>query len=286
MDKPQSVPQRYVGRRIVAIIQARMSSSRLPGKVLRDIGGQPMLARVVERTRLAQTLDEVIVATTSDPSDDPIAIFCAQRNYPFYRGSLHDVLDRYYQGAQAFSAQVIVRITADCPLIDPAVIDQTVRAFLGQAGSDTSCSVISSPESRMGPDEDFPWDFAANRLPPPWGRTYPIGLDTEICTFQALEQAWKEADQPYQREHVMPYLYDHGAFRAILLNTEPDFGRLRWTVDTAEDLELVRQIFAHFAPRWDFSWLEVVELFKRQPSLARINQQVQHKDFRDVDSRR
>ena len=281
MDEP-----RNVARRIVAIIQARMSSSRLPGKVLLDISGQSMLARVVERTRLAHTLDEVVVATTSDPSDDPVADLCAQRGYPNYRGSLHDVLDRYYQSAKAFAAQVIVRITADCPLIDPSVIDQTVRVFLGEAENPESYSVISSPETRSNLDKDFPWDFAANRLPPPWGRTYPIGLDTEVCTFQALTRAWKEADQPYQREHVMPFLYEHDAFRVILLNTEPDYGALRWTVDTSEDLELVRQIYAHFEPRWDFSWQEVIELFKRQPSLARINQKVQHKDFRDVDSRR
>lgn len=281
MDKP-----RIIARRTVAIIQARMSSSRLPGKVLLDIGGQPMLARVVERTRLAQTLDKVVVATTGDPSDDPIAALCDQRGYPCYRGSLHDVLDRYYQSAKAFDAQVIVRVTADCPLIDPALIDRTVRAFWGQAENSVSYSVISSPESLSNVDKNFPWDFAANRLPPPWGRTYPIGLDTEVCAFQALERAWKEADQPYQREHVMPYLYDHGAFRVLLLNTEPDYGTMRWTVDTAEDLELVRKIYAHFDPRWDFSWQEVIELFKRQPSLAQINQQVQHKDFREVDSRR
>jgi len=281
MDNPGTT-----ARRIVAIIQARMSSSRLPGKVLLDIGGQPMLARVVERTRLAHTLDEVVVATTSDPFDDPVAALCAQRGFPSYRGSLHDVLDRYYQSAKAFSAQVIVRITADCPLIDPSVIDQTVRAFLGEAENTESYSAISSPESFSDLDANFPWDFAANRLPPPWGRTYPIGLDTEVCTFQALARAWEEANQPYQREHVMPFLYDHGAFRALLLNTEPDYGVLRWTVDTAEDLELVRQIYTHFEPRWDFSWQEVIELFKRQPSLAQINQKVQHKDFRDVDSRR
>lgn len=245
-----------------------------------------MLVRVVERTRLAQVLDEVVVATTSDPSDDPVAGLCAQQNYACYRGSLYDVLDRYYQSAKSFAAQVIVRITADCPLIDPGVVDQTVSAFLGQPAAVASCSVISAPESRLRADPGLPWDFAANRLPPPWGRTYPIGLDTEVCTFQALEQAWEEADQPYQREHVMPYLYDHGAFRTILLNSEPDYGKLRWTVDTAEDLKLVRQIYAHFDPRWDFSWLEVIELFKRQPSLAQINQKVQHKDFRDVDSRR
>jgi len=133
---------------------------------------------------------------------------------------------------------------------------------------------------------DTPYDFAANRLPPPWGRTYPIGLDTEVCTFHALETAWKEAREPHQREHVMPYFYDHQErFRILLVNHDQDYGDMRWTVDTAEDLELVRQIFARFAPRGDFSWLEVLELFQREPELARINAQVRHKTYDEVDNR-
>jgi len=117
--------------RIVAIIQARMASSRLPDKVLLDIAGEPMLVRVVERTRKARTLDEVVVATTVAPADDAIEALCSERSYPCYRGSSRDVLDRYYQAARTFNAEVIVRITADCPIIDPGVIDKTVYAFLG-----------------------------------------------------------------------------------------------------------------------------------------------------------
>lgn len=130
--------------RIVAIIQARMGSSRLPGKVLLDIAGQPMLAWVVERTRQAKTVDEVVVATTTDPADDAVAALCQRRGYAYFRGSLYDVLDRYYQTAKTYCAEAIVRITADCPLIDPNLIDRTIQEFL-RAGV----------------------DFAANRLPPP-----------------------------------------------------------------------------------------------------------------------
>lgn len=254
---------------IVTIIQARMSSSRLPGKVLLDIGGRPMLTHVVERARRAQTADLVVVATTQDPSDEAIANLCQQRGYPCYRGSLHDVLDRYYQAARLFKADVIVRVTADCPLLDHEVVDKTVREFLGQR-------------------QDFPYDFVANRLPQPWGRTYPIGLDTEVCSFAGLELAWKEAQLPHQREHVMPFFYDQPErFRIKLVNNDgPDYGSLRWTVDTPQDLELVRQIFNHFTGRQFFSWLEVLTLFERQPELANINADIKAKDYRQVDSRR
>jgi len=247
-----------------------MGATRLPGKVLLDLAGRPVLARVVERTRRAGRLDGVVVATTTEVRDDRVAEFCEQRGYPVYRGSPQDVLDRYYQAARTFEAAVIVRITADCPLIDPQLIDLTVDEFQ-EAGT----------------------DFAANRLPPPWHRTYPIGLDVEVCTFAALERAWKEADQPFQREHVLPYLYEgvpldtHSTknasavsprgFRILLVNHEPDYGTLRWAVDTPEDLELMRRIYARFGNRDDFSWKDVLSLFEREPDLAKINVTVRQK---------
>jgi spore coat polysaccharide biosynthesis protein SpsF len=265
--------------KITAIIQARMSSSRLPGKVLLDIGGQPMLARVVQRARRARLVDQVAVATTCEASDDPVAGLCAQAGYDCYRGSQNDVLDRYFQAACRFSGDVIVRLTADCPVIDPGVIDRTLAAFLGMEADPDAIR----PENF----EQLSWDFAANRLPPPWGRTYPIGLDTEVCTFQALRRAWQEASQPYQREHVMPYLYDTaGRFRVLLVNHEQDYGNLRWTVDTAEDLEVLRRIYAAFEGRDDFSWLEVLDLFQQHPELAQINAQVHHKSMQEIDQRR
>lgn len=288
-----------------AIIQARLTSSRLPGKVLLDIAGEPMLVRVVERTLRASTLNHVVIATTTDPSDDVIEALCIERGYAYYRGSQHDVLDRYYQAARTFGAEAIVRITADCPLIDPDVIDKTVNAFYGEPSHNHQSPLSPTPLSPT-PLSPPAYDFAANRLPPPWGRTYPIGLDTEVCTFQALERAWREADQPYQREHVMPYIYEpvraqHFSspeqvqpeqvdpskdFRVLLVNHDPDYGRLRWTVDTPEDLDLIRQIFALLGGRDDFTWLDVLALFKREPRLAQINAQVRHKDYQAVDTRR
>lgn len=247
----------------VAIIQGRMSSSRLPGKVLQEIMGHPMLYWVVERARRAKLLDQVVVATTLDPSDDPIEDFCVAYGYPVYRGNLYDVLDRYYQAALQNQADVIVRLTADCPLIDPDVIDLTLKEFFRAEA-----------------------DFAANRLPPPWKRTFPIGLDTEVCSFQALEKAWIEADQPYQREHVMPYLYEkEGRFRVQVVNHEPDYGTYRWTVDTPQDMELIRQIFPRLPQAGFFSWKDVLELEAREPELFKINAGVHHKTVQDVDER-
>ncbi len=270
--------------RTVCIIQARMGATRLPGKVLLDLGGQPMLVRVVERARRAGRLDEVVVATTTEVQDDPIMGLCQTRGYPVTRGSLHDVLDRYYQAARAHAAEAVVRITADCPVMDPQLVDLTVDEFQN-AGA----------------------DFAATRLPPPWPRTFPIGLDVEMCTFAALERAWREADQPFQREHVMPYFYEGvpmdgkrwtagkkewplpsgkltaasltspRGFGVLLFNHDPDYGAFRWTVDTPEDLELLRLVFARFGDRDVFSWADVLALFEREPGLARINASVKAK---------
>lgn len=268
----------------IAIIQARMGSSRLPGKVLQEIAGKPMLDWVVERTRRAETIDQVVVATTTEPTDDALEKHCAQQGYPCSRGSLYDVLDRYYQAARQFGANNIVRITADCPLIDPQVIDRTVKAFFGQTAQDDVEFSAPHLKSKILAQKSF--DYAANRRPPPWSRTYPIGLDTEVCTFAALETAWHEATEKYQREHVMPFFYENPQrFRLLLVNHPEDFGALRWTVDTAEDLEALRQIVSRFPGRDDFTWLEILELYQRAPELAQINAQVQHNDYLQTDER-
>jgi spore coat polysaccharide biosynthesis protein SpsF len=270
--------------RTVAIIQGRMAASRLPGKVLLDIAGQPMLARVVTRALRARTLDLVAVATTVDPSDDPVEAWCREHETSIFRGDMFDVLDRFYQAARKFEADVIVRITADCPVIDPVLIDETVQVL-------HSSLVTRNPSL----------DFSCNRLPPPWTRTYPIGLDVEVCTFTAFERAWKESTEKHQREHVMPYLYEgvqfasgtshvaHGTsshgFNIAQLNHDPDYGALRWTVDTPEDLELMRRVFAHFG-RDDFSWQDVLALQQSQREMFSVNAGVVHKTAFDVDERR
>jgi spore coat polysaccharide biosynthesis protein SpsF len=289
----------------LAIIQARMSSSRLPGKVLMDIAGRPMLQHVIERTMKAKTIDGVVLATTTDPSDDILEQFCQKQGIPCYRGSLPDVLDRFYQTAVQFHADAIIRLTADCPLIDPDLIDLTVMAFLGKPLPQNSPNFSQLPDNYSL--SAYPFHFTANRLPPPWQRTLPIGLDVEVCSFDALERAYREARRTYQREHVMPYLYEGASFlqpnhppetewyidecttprgfRVSLLNHNPDFGTLRWTVDTPADLEFVRQIYTHFGDQVGFSWQQVLALLERVPELASINADVKHKSAFDVDQR-
>jgi spore coat polysaccharide biosynthesis protein SpsF len=260
--------------RVIAIIQGRMSSSRLPGKILADIAGQPMLSRVYIRTSRAATVTETIFATTIDSSDNPVAEYCDFAGIPFTRGNLHDVLDRYYQTAKDARADVVVRITADCPVIDPVLIDDCVNTLL--EGS---------------------FDFVCNRLPPPFTRTYPIGLDTEVCTFTALEKAWNEATETFHREHVLPYLYEGveltaesrtlatgvspRGFKIAQLHHTTDFGDYRWTVDTPEDLEFMQQLYARFNERDDFSWGDVLQVVHDNPELAAINFAVRHKTLYD-----
>jgi spore coat polysaccharide biosynthesis protein SpsF len=264
--------------KVVAIIQGRMSSSRLPGKILAEIAGQPMLQRVFARTSRATTVTETIFATTTDPTDDPVAEYCEFSGIPFTRGSLYDVLDRYYQAAKGSKTDLVVRVTADCPAIDPTLVDDVINTLL-----------------------EGEYDFVCNRLPPPWHRTYPIGLDVEACTFKVLEKAWKEAKEPQHREHAMPYFYEGvelsavsrqksegvspRGFRIALLNHTTDFGDYRWTVDTPEDLEFMRQVYSNFDGRDDFTWKEVLELVHNEPQLAQINANVKHKTLNDLDTR-
>ncbi|MCC7118688.1 MAG: glycosyltransferase family protein [Anaerolineales bacterium] len=263
---------------VIAIIQGRMSSSRLPGKILAEIAGQPMLQRVFMRTSRSASVSQTIFATTTDSSDDPVAEYCEFSGIPFTRGSLYDVLDRYYQTAKSAKADVIVRITADCPAIDPELIDHAVNALL---------------------ENDY--DFVCNRLPPPYSRTYPIGLDIEASAFKALQAAWKNAKEPHQREHVMPYIYEGvklitdnrqlqtglspRGFKVALLHHTTDFGDYRWTVDTPEDLEFMREVYKHFDGRDDFTWKEVLDLVHDRPELMKINANVQHKTLKDIDER-
>jgi spore coat polysaccharide biosynthesis protein SpsF len=235
----------------VAIIQARMGSTRLPGKVLKDIHGETMLARVVRRTQRAGNLDEVVVATTVEPGDEPIVAECARLKVYVFRGSEEDVLDRYYKAARAHRADVVVRITSDCPLIEPEVIDRVVGAFL-----------------------DARPDYASNTME----RTYPRGLDIEVMTMAALERAWVEASEPYQRIHVTPYFYQNpDIFRLLSVRHRAALGEYRWTVDTPEDLAFVRQVYGYLGNGGAFSWREVLDLLDRKPELMALNREIRQK---------
>jgi spore coat polysaccharide biosynthesis protein SpsF len=237
--------------RVVAIIQARMGSTRLPSKVLKDLGGDTVLARVVSRVHRCRFVDEVVVATSKDPADDIILKECQRLGTRVFRGSEQDVLDRYYGAAREAQAEVVVRITSDCPLIDPGVSDKTIQAFL----------------------DAWP-DYASNVLE----RTYPRGLDTEVMTFAAIESAWRDAREPYQREHVTPFLYQHPErFRLLSVKGDHDYSQYRWTLDAPEDLEFLRAVYARSVDRQDLSWQDVLSMVEREPELAEINRHIVQK---------
>jgi spore coat polysaccharide biosynthesis protein SpsF len=251
------------GRPVVGIIQARMSSSRLPGKALLSIAGVPMLKRVVDRVRRASLVDKVVVATTTDASDDAIEEACTSWQVDCYRGDLYDVLDRYYQAARHFRAKTIVRITADCPMIDPLEIDKVVARFFEEG-----C------------------DFAANRLPPPLKRTTPIGMDTEVASFDALQCAWQNAKASFEREHVMPWLYEEpGRVKVCVVDDPREIGHLRFTVDTPADFALAEKVFAHFAGQEDFGLDALLEANAQHPEWQDSLKAVQHKSYLDTDQR-
>lgn len=236
--------------RTVAIVQARTGSNRLPGKVLMDLAGEPMVARVVRRLRRARALDDVWIATTTEPGDDALAALCMERGWPYVRGTEQDVLDRYHETAHAAEADVIVRITSDCPLIDPDVVDAVVEAL----------------------DEGIA--YSSNIVPV---RTFPRGLDTEAFRRSALEEAWAKADTPSDREHVTPFLWRQlKRFSHATVTAEADYSHHRWTVDTKEDYALVQRIYERFGDE-AFGWRAVLELLEEHPEWYELNAHVEQK---------
>jgi len=248
---------------VLCIVQARFGSSRLPGKVLQSIGELNMLERVLSRLQRSETIDEIVVATTVAPADSAVEAAAIAAGVKVVRGSEFDVLDRFHQALLGFpSSHIVVRVTADCPFIDPEVIDLVVRR-LEESGS----------------------DFVANRLPPPYPRTYPVGLDVEVCTAAALERAWRDAVLPYHREHVMPFLYENrDSFAIEVLQLETDLSGYRWTVDTPEDLEAAREL-AKLAGPEPFGWRHVLATAVENPHIANINADASQKDVSHVDER-
>lgn len=239
----------------LAIVQARMTSTRLPGKVLREVLGRPLLSYQLERMRRAATLDRILVATTTNASDDVVVEFCQREGLEVVRGPEHDVLERYAIAERAFPTDTVVRLTSDCPLIDPALIDAAVQRF-------HACRC----------------DYLSNMLRPTW----PYGLAVEVMTARALHAAATEATDPREREHVTPFLYRRPErFRVESLTTATDLSHHRWTVDTPEDFELVRRILEALHPvNAHFGMHDVLVLLEQHPEWARINAHVeQRNDF-------
>jgi len=232
--------------RVLAILQARMSSSRLPNKVLLPVLGEPMLARQIERLRRATAIDQLIVATSAASTDDPIAEQCAQMGVACYRGSLDDVLDRFAQAARPHSPQHVVRLTADCPLTDPQLIDALIAHHIATAA-----------------------DYTTNANPP----SFPDGLDAEVMRYAVLHIAWREARRKSEREHVTLYIASHPErFVIETLQSETDLSALRWTVDEADDLRLVERIYAALYPHNPaFTTEDILRLLDEQPELRTLN---------------
>ena len=225
-----------------------MGSERLPGKVLLDIEGQTMLERVVRRVQQSKSIDEVIVATTDRPADVVIAGEAERLGVKVIRGNEEDVLDRFRQAAVESGAATIVRVSADSPFVDPEVTDVVVDAFLAH---------------------DV--DYASNKLSP----SFPLGLDVEAFSRDALESTWRDAVEAYERSHVTVRMYSAGAsMRLLPVTTRPDRHDWRWTVDTPEDLEFARQVFRKLGRGNDFSWRDVISLIEKHPELAAINSNI------------
>ncbi|MBI3403236.1 MAG: glycosyltransferase family protein [Acidobacteria bacterium] len=231
--------------KVLAILQARASSSRLPGKVLKPILGRPMLIHELERARRAHALDAVIVATSDDPSDDAIEALCATAGVGCFRGSLHDVLDRFYQAARPFRPELVVRLLGDCPLLDPELIDRVV-AFQRAGKFD-----LAGAEMTMFPD----------------------GLDLDVIPFAVLEEAWRSAVRPSDREHVSLFITRQPErYRVGLLKNDVDLSHHRWTVDEPEDFEMVRRIYEALYPSNPaFTTRDILNLLAARPELYQLN---------------
>lgn len=233
--------------KVVAIVQARMGSTRLPNKVMKPVVGRPMIELLLARLARCREIDQILVATSVDERNLPLVEHVRSLGYACEQGSETDVLDRYIQAARSHQADVIVRITGDCPLVAPDLVDECIRRF-------RSADV----------------DYFSNVVP----STYPDGLDIEVVTLAALERAADESDKPYEHEHVTPYVRESGKFRTAAMQNDTDLSTLRWTVDEPADLEVITKVFEHFAPEINFGWRKVLDLHNSQPQLFAANQQI------------
>jgi glutamate-1-semialdehyde 2,1-aminomutase len=230
--------------RTVAIVQARMGSTRLPNKVMKPIDGIPMIEVLLTRLARAKEVNEIMVATSVDPRNQPLSDHVKALGYKCYRGSEDDVLDRYVQAAKSANADIVVRITGDCPLVDPALVDEVIRQF--------GASNV---------------DYFNNTSPP----TFPDGLDIEVFTLAALEKAAQQTTEPFDHEHVTPYLRASGKFTQAGMQHSEDLSGLRWTVDEPSDYAVVSKIFEYFAPDIHFNWEKILQLQRSQPEIFKSN---------------
>jgi len=245
-------------KNIAAIVQARTGSTRLPNKIFKELCGKPILWHVVNRLSYSKQINQIIVATTNLMEDDKVEEFCKSNKIPFYRGSSDDVLSRYYEAAKKFNVDLIVRITSDCPVIDPQILDEMLKEFI-----------------KLYEIEKI--DYMSNTII----RTFPRGLDAEIFPFNVLEKTYYEAKQNYEREHVTPYIYQHPEiFKIKNFPYEKDYSFHRWTVDTIEDFQLIEKIYESLYKENEIFYFEdILKLFEDKPELININKEVKQKNL-------
>ena len=238
-------------KKTIAIVQARMGSTRLPKKVMMPINSVPMIELLLSRLSSSKIIDQVIVATSDHENNKPLLEYVNKLNYKYYVGSEEDVLDRFYQAALEYEADIIVRITADCPLIDPEIVDKVIKLFISNKV-----------------------DYASNVNPP----TFPDGLDVAVCSIKALKEAWQNAQTSYDREHVMPYIQNSKSLNGINFENPTDYSNLRWTVDEPEDFDVVSNVFNYFSPDNSFGWKDVLEIQYSNPEIFHKNQHIKRND--------
>ncbi len=243
----------YKKNKVAAIIQARMTSTRLPGKVLMNIEQKPMLWHIINRLKSSVKIDDIILAIPDTKENDSLEIFSKKNNIDYFRGSEEDVLSRYYNSAKKYHAEVVVRITADCPLIDPEVVDMAIEKHLA-SGADYTSNILE--------------------------RTFPRGLDVEVFNSKALAKSYKEAKESYQKEHVTPYIWElPEKFHLANIENPENFSHMRWTVDEREDLEFVREIYKRLSKTGKiFLMRDITNLLKKYPELMEINKNVKQKE--------
>jgi len=243
-----------MNKRVVAIVQARMGSTRLPGKVLKKILGKPLVEYLIERINSSQMINDLVIATTTNRCDDAIVDYCRTHHIKYYRGSEEDVLSRYMEAAESYKAEVIVRICSDSPLVDPLLIDELVREFL-----------LKYPSC----------DYLSNTIK----QTYPLGMNIEVFSFESLQKTYKNAKSQYEKEHVTPYIYyNPHQFKICEKHYQHDLSMLRLTVDVAEDFELVKTILEKLYPIDPCFTLEnIVSLYNQDSDIFKINSHILQK---------
>lgn len=245
--------------KIGCIIQARMGSTRLPGKVMKDLEGETVLYHVIERVKQSELIDEIVIATTIHERDDVIVEEAKRNDVEYFRGSEEDVLSRYYGAADKYDFDTTVRITSDCPLIDPNIIDEIIDFYI-----------------------ENPYRLVTNAGPNVEKRTYPRGMDTEVFSFSTLEEAFENAKKTYQKEHVTPYIYENYENEIYYYKNENDLSEYRLTLDTPDDYKLIKKIYQElYEGEHNFYLEDIIDLFYQKPDLKKVNQDIEQKEVRE-----